>query len=423
MAGDDAGGAMASRSKVVRLKLRYATPTVEKFIEKYALDVSPRGIHVNIAKPLAVGTRVKLEIRLANEQVVIQGAGSVVGNRDGAQASGTRPAGLWIKFIKIDEPSKAFIDNLVSARPGAGLAYEEHEETEKAEDVALGGSPAQSPHEAPAVPVPPARSIRATLVGIMAPATLPARPRLPSLPPGPLPPPAKAWSVPPPPDSAPGEQGEMEDVTVVWDGEPSHEAVSALPAKAPSPREATSMGVAPAPSARPRLPSLPPPRAPPPKVPSARPPVQWDQDSEEDTVIWDREPSHQEVSASPASAASPRKATLSGVTALAMPVRPTGTSLPPPVTRSADERSTDATRTPPTQGARPADDGGIRPRGRRGRGDLGRGRHDFRRDGSLAGRPAGGSSRGRRTGRDDARRGGWSTSDDGRLVAGDRHPH
>jgi len=346
MASDDAGDARASPSRVVRLRLRYKSATVDEFIEKYALDVSPRGICVNIAQPLAVGTLVKLEIRLASDQLVIKGVGTVVWHRDREQASSTRPAGLWIKFIQIDEPSKAFIETVTSARADAGLAYEEHEEKE-AEDAAVTGSPAPSHEAATSPPVPAAPKLRATLVGITAASTLPARPRVPSLPPIPTPPPSKAAStpappvaaahrlkvtlmgiaapatspprtgvaslppiptppppkarsLPPPPGGVLAEHGEMdvEDATVVLGEAPDASA-----------QEATLMQVtAPAtPPARPRMASLPPiPTAPPPKARPALPlpAVGHEEQSEDDaddvTVIFDHEPPRPEESALPA---------------------------------------------------------------------------------------------------------------------------
>ncbi len=349
MASDDAGDADAARPRVVRLKLRYKSATVDEFIEKYALDVSPRGIYVNIARPLAVGTLVKLEIRLANEEVVIKGAGTVVWNRDREQASGTRPAGLWIKFIQIDEPSKAFIEKLTSARADAGMAYEEH--AEKEADAPVVEKPAQSVQvqEATAPPAAAAPRLRATLVGITAPAMPPARPRLSSLPPIPTPPPPKAASLPPPPVPAPhrlkatltgitapttlpprpslaslppiptpppprarsvppppgkalDEQPETDadEATVVWDEAPAASA-----------QEATLIELT-APATLPALPrpaSLPPiPTPPPPKVRSTLPvPAAYEEnEGEDDTVVWDHEPSEQIGSASLVPVASAR---------------------------------------------------------------------------------------------------------------------
>jgi hypothetical protein len=366
MASDDQGkDAKDPRPKVVKLKLRYKSATVDEFIERYALDISPLGIRVDIATPLAAGTLVKLEVRLASEQVVIKGAGRVVWSRDRPQAGDTRRGGVWIEFIQIDEPSTAFIEDVVIARPDAGLAYEEHAEKEAekeaeedAEDTVL-GSLAQLHQEAPALPAPAARSLKATLVGITAPATPPTRPRLPSLPPpraplpanalplpappapparaastltatptgiaapatppqrarmsslppGPIPLPAKARSVPSPPGRASEDRGEMdaEDATVVWGDESLHQALSASPAPAASALKKTTLVGITAPATLPvrtALPSLPPPRAPLPKAspaPPPAPPASEEQWEEEETSIWDHEQSVQEASAPPAS--------------------------------------------------------------------------------------------------------------------------
>jgi uncharacterized protein (TIGR02266 family) len=348
MASDDAGEAKGSPSRVVRLKLRYKSATVDEFIEKYALDVSPRGIHVNIAKPLAVGTLVKLEIRLASEQMVIKGAGRVVWTRDRAQGTGTQPAGLWIKFLQIDEPTKAFIETLVSARADAGLAYEEHAE-EEAEDATVVGSPAQSHEEKAALPVPAAPRLRATLVGMTAPAVPPSRPRFPSLPPIPTPPPPKVASLPPPAPSLPPPlaptlprlRATLVGIAAPMTSPPRTRMASLPPIPTPPPPKAASLRPPPAPAfpafeeqgetdadeatvvwddapvaaalpAQPHRASLPPiPTPPPPRARSA-PPLparayeeQPEKDAEDVTVIFDHEPSHQEGSAVPVLVASP----------------------------------------------------------------------------------------------------------------------
>jgi uncharacterized protein (TIGR02266 family) len=372
MTSDDAGNADASRPRVVRLKLRYKSATVDEFIEKYALDVSPRGIYVNIARPLAVGTLVKLEIRLASEQVIIKGAGTVVWNRDRELASGTRPAGLWIKFIQIDEPSKAFIEKVASARADAGMAYEE--QAEKEADAPIVESPGQSVQQATALPaaaapklratlvgitapaMPPARPrlsslppiptppppraaslppvpvpvpprLKATLTGITTPATLPPRPRLASLPPIPTPPPPKAASLPPPPGKAFEEQAETDadEATVVWDEAPAAPTQEAILI------ELTAPATLPAllrPASLPPIPTPPPPKAvsalPVPALPYEEP---SEKDAEDDTVIWDHEPSHQIGSASlvPVASAPPAIATAQQGSARELSVKTTVT--------------------------------------------------------------------------------------------------
>jgi uncharacterized protein (TIGR02266 family) len=112
------------RVKIVSLNVRYKSATVDEFIENHALDVSRGGIYIKTANPFPPGTLLKFEIRLASDQAVIAGVGRVVWKRDAGTATPDRPAGMGVKFIKIDEPSKSVIDKLVSARADAGQAFE-----------------------------------------------------------------------------------------------------------------------------------------------------------------------------------------------------------------------------------------------------------------------------------------------------------
>ncbi len=479
MASDDAGEAKGSPSRVVRLKLRYKSATVDEFIEKYALDVSPRGIHVNIAKPLPVGTLVKLEIRLASEQMVIKGAGRVVWTRDRAQGTSTQPAGLWIKFLQIDEPSKAFIETLASARADAGLAYEEHAEQE-AENATVVGSPAPSHQQPPAPPIPAAPRLRATLVGMTAPAVPPARPRFPSLPPIPTPPPPKVASLPPPPapslppplaPSLPRLRATLVGIAAPMTSPPRTRMASLPPIPTPPPPKAASLRPPPAPAfeeqgemdadeatvvwddapAPAALPaqllraSLPPiPTPPPPKARSAPPlPVlaydeQPEKDAEDVTVIFDHEPSHQEGSAAPVLVApappvvataqqrSARAGTKTVVTRRRSPWSyklrqwgPMGAWVAlgffATVVLVLAVRSTDWFQALTTEASSPVVAEG---------GDIGRGAHDLRRHRAGAGPPHRGSSPGCGTGGDDdTRRGGRGAGAGSEARAGHSRNH
>jgi uncharacterized protein (TIGR02266 family) len=116
------------RVKIVSLNVRYKSATVDEFIENHAHDVSRGGIYIKTASPFPSGTLLKFEIRLASDQAVIAGVGRVVWKREAGPPSGERPAGMGVKFIKIDEPSKTVIDRLVSTRPDAGKAFESEAE-------------------------------------------------------------------------------------------------------------------------------------------------------------------------------------------------------------------------------------------------------------------------------------------------------
>src|SRR5579863_6319072 len=116
------------RVKIVSLNVRYKSATVDEFIENHAHDVSRGGIYIKTGNPFPPGTLLKFEIRLASDQAVIAGVGRVVWKRDAGTSNGERPAGMGVKFIKIDEPSKTVIDKLVNTRHDAGKAYESESE-------------------------------------------------------------------------------------------------------------------------------------------------------------------------------------------------------------------------------------------------------------------------------------------------------
>jgi len=126
------------RVKIVSLNVRYRSATLEEFIENHAHDVSRGGIFIKATNPFPPGTLLKFEIRLANDQAVIAGVGRVVWKRDVGAAVGDMPSGMGVKFIKLDEPSKAVIDRLVSTKTDAGASFETQPETTP-------GSPADPP--------------------------------------------------------------------------------------------------------------------------------------------------------------------------------------------------------------------------------------------------------------------------------------
>jgi uncharacterized protein (TIGR02266 family) len=141
------------RVKIVSLNVRYKSATVDEFIENHALDVSRGGIYIKTGNPFPPGTLLKFEIRLASDQAVITGVGRVVWKRDAAQAAAERPAGMGVKFIKVDDPSKQVIDRLMNTRADAGRAFEAEPEV-----TVVGGSSAAAPQPA-AVPATPRAAV------------------------------------------------------------------------------------------------------------------------------------------------------------------------------------------------------------------------------------------------------------------------
>ena len=143
------------RAKIVSLNVRYKSATVDEFIENHSHDVSKGGIFIKTSTPFPQGTLLKFEIRLSGDQAVIAGVGRVVWKREANTSGSESPAGMGVKFIKIDENSRAVIDRLVGAKENAGIAFTS--ELEKKSDEAA--------------PAAAAAALNSTLIGTGAPAS------------------------------------------------------------------------------------------------------------------------------------------------------------------------------------------------------------------------------------------------------------
>jgi uncharacterized protein (TIGR02266 family) len=117
---------------IVSLSVRLKAVTVDEFIDHHAVNVSAQGIFVQTERPSLLDTLVQLQVRLATGQTIIAGLGRVVWTRDASQATVGPAAGMGVKFVKLDERSRAFVGNLVIATEEAGRAYEEEAEQSSA---------------------------------------------------------------------------------------------------------------------------------------------------------------------------------------------------------------------------------------------------------------------------------------------------
>jgi uncharacterized protein (TIGR02266 family) len=112
------------RAKVLTMTVRYKSATLDEFIEHHSHDVSRGGMFIKTPSPFPPGTLLKFEVKIAEDQKVIQGVGRVVWKRESETGDRERPSGMGVKFIKIDDASRKTIDQLVDSRTDAGAAYE-----------------------------------------------------------------------------------------------------------------------------------------------------------------------------------------------------------------------------------------------------------------------------------------------------------
>lgn len=115
------------RAKVLSMTVRYKSATLDEFIEHHSHDVSRGGMYIKTPQPFPPGTLLKFEVKIAADQKVMQGVGRVVWRREADDASSDHPAGMGVKFIKLDDESKNNIDQLVTARMGDISAFDEVE--------------------------------------------------------------------------------------------------------------------------------------------------------------------------------------------------------------------------------------------------------------------------------------------------------
>jgi uncharacterized protein (TIGR02266 family) len=112
------------RAKVLTMTVRYKSATLDEFIEHHSHDVSRGGMFIKTPSPFPPGTLLKFEVKIAEDQKVIQGVGRVVWKRESETGDKERPNGMGVKFIKIDDVSRKTIDTLVEGRGNASAAYE-----------------------------------------------------------------------------------------------------------------------------------------------------------------------------------------------------------------------------------------------------------------------------------------------------------
>lgn len=136
------------RAKVLSMTVRYKSATLDEFIEHHSYDVSRGGMFIKTPSPFPPGTLLKFEVKIAAEQRLIQGVGRVVWKREASEAGEARPAGMGVKFIKIDDESRKVIDQLIEARGDASSAYD------LGGDTGLPTRPAASPGGGEATPGP-----------------------------------------------------------------------------------------------------------------------------------------------------------------------------------------------------------------------------------------------------------------------------
>lgn len=97
----------------VTLKIKFKSETLDQFIERYAVDVSPGGIFIRTKEPLTVGTPMKFEFQLRDASPLIAGEGTVVWTRDNDPSRPAVAPGMGVRFDRLAEGSQGVIDKIL----------------------------------------------------------------------------------------------------------------------------------------------------------------------------------------------------------------------------------------------------------------------------------------------------------------------
>src|SRR5688572_9672067 len=112
------------RARVLNMTVRYKSATDDEYIENHSHDISRGGIFIKTRAPFPAGTLLKFEVRIAEDQRLMQGVGRVVWRREPERAEDGFPAGMGIKFIKTGEGAAELIAQIVDARQGEESSFD-----------------------------------------------------------------------------------------------------------------------------------------------------------------------------------------------------------------------------------------------------------------------------------------------------------
>ena len=123
------------------VRLRYRL--FQEFLKETASNISAGGMFIRSIHPGELGAELDFEIRLEDEFALIEGRGEVVWVRH-EQGGPEAPPGMGIRFLELDEQSRALVDRIVAERTAAGEELFDLETAEAAQERPAVSLPAGS---------------------------------------------------------------------------------------------------------------------------------------------------------------------------------------------------------------------------------------------------------------------------------------
>ncbi len=118
MPADDPSGARPP--VVLRIKLRYED--VDAMVQRFAPNVGKSGLFIPTKSLQPIGTEVKFELRLANDQPVLVGLGRVKATKAPDPANPRAAFGMAIELMRVTREAREVIIRMIERRRAMGLA-------------------------------------------------------------------------------------------------------------------------------------------------------------------------------------------------------------------------------------------------------------------------------------------------------------
>ncbi len=107
-----------SSTAPVRIRLRYAS--FDALIDKFAPNVTRGGVFIASRTPLPIGSTFAFEIQLAGGEVALAGDGKVTWVKAFDPAAPTKPHGMGVQFLRLDNPSRELLNKILARKAAPG---------------------------------------------------------------------------------------------------------------------------------------------------------------------------------------------------------------------------------------------------------------------------------------------------------------
>jgi uncharacterized protein (TIGR02266 family) len=93
-------------SNAITLRIKFKSASLDEFINRYGVDVSPGGIFIRTKQPVDVGTTLQFDFTLADGSALLAGLGTVAWVRESDPARANNVPGMGLRFDKLTPESQ-----------------------------------------------------------------------------------------------------------------------------------------------------------------------------------------------------------------------------------------------------------------------------------------------------------------------------